>query len=159
MTTRAEFDQRQRALAAYAVAAQKVVSGIAEFFKAIRDLGGDPLEMSDLLVDAYEVLVDPEMLNDPQPERKTRPVAKGVRRMYAEAGDLVIETLAEHPYGLTSKEIADKIDSTPSALNQLLRKMEKDPRYEGRFTRDQELRGEPARTVNVWRSSSIPVDP
>lgn len=158
MTTRAEFDQRQRALAAYAVAAQKVVSGIAEFFAAIRDLGGDPLEMSDLLVEAYEVLVDPEMLDAPQPERKMAP-AKGVRRMYAEAAELLIETLAEHPPGLTSVEIADKIDSTTSAVNQTLRKMEKDPAYKDRFGRRQESRGEPARFVNVWHSSSIPVDP
>lgn len=158
MTTRAEFDQRQRALAAYAVAAQKVVSGIGEFFKAIRDLGGDPLEMSDLLVDAYEVLVDPEMLNDPQPERKRAP-SKGVRRAYPEAADLVVEMLKAHPYGLTSKEIADKIDSTVSAVNQVMRRVVKDEDYAGMVEQDQQLRGDPARSVNVWRSSLLPVDP
>lgn len=152
MTSREQFDQRQRALAAYAVAAQKVVSGIAEFFAATAALGNDPLEMSGLLTEAFEVLVDQDYVPEEERPRK-RASAKGVRRSYNEAADLMVRVLCENPRGMTTQEMADAIESTTSAVSQTLRKMLADPEYEARIEQDKKLTDTtPVRTVNVWRA-------
>lgn len=122
------YRDRERGLAMYAVAAERITAGIRDLFTAVELMeGNDPLMLAEVLSKARDLVgIDPteprppkkvKRTRSPGPQVKIEDRAKGIWGILAEHGPLTPQALAE--------KIADGISA--SGVKQALGKMVADP--------------------------------